>query len=159
MINITLTIFIFLCLINNVISKEKISTKCGSPDIITKNINNIQNKKQKKHSRRKLDSDGFQDFNIILEKKNIETEIYLNYLSIYKQKIINAMNEAVKAMKSLLKVKPLDCYSFNEDFLEDYDFYYWDKAKFGITKNNKKFYTCDFDIDLLILQDFIIRKR
>ena len=37
------------------------------------------------------------------------------------------MKKAAETMKSLLKVKPLDCYIFNEDFVEDFGFYYWDK--------------------------------
>ena len=64
------------------------------------------------------------------------------------------MKKAAETMKSLLKVKPLDCYIFNEDFVEDFGFYYWDKTKFGINENRKNFSTCSFGIDLLIFSRF-----
>ena len=66
-INFILIKIIVLCLINNVNSKEK-SHKCGAPEIIPKKIDDIPNKNQKTNFRRKLDSEGFQDFNIILDK-------------------------------------------------------------------------------------------
>ena len=105
--------------------------------------------------KRKLDND-YHDLNIVLEYKNIEKEIELNNLTSYKDLIINSMNKAAETLNSLLKaVQKRQCFLFYDDFVEEYGFYYWDKARFGINSAKKYFYTCDYGIDLLIFLRFI----
>ena len=135
---------------------KKISFKCdlGSKQNIPKKAKEIPLEKLNPKYKRKLDDNRFQDFNIVIELKNIETEIELNNLSQYHDLIINALKKAVETIKSLVKVRPYPCFSFDEDFLDEYGFHYWDKEKFGITDTKKSFDTCELNIDLLIVTRF-----
>ena len=54
-------------------------------------------------NKRKLDADGFHDFNIYLDVKNIERDITSNGLSAYHDLFIDSMKNAVKTIQSLLK--------------------------------------------------------
>ena len=130
-------------------------TKCGSnKQIIPRKIEEIKIKEDS-GEKRKLDND-YHDLNIVLEYKNIEKEIELNNLTSYKDLILNSMNKAAETLNSLLKaVQKRQCFLFYDDFVEEYGFYYWDKARFGINSTKKYFYTCDYGIDLLIFLRFI----
>ena len=100
---------------------------------------------------------GLPVLNIVLELTNIEKEISLYNLTPYRDLIINSLIKAVKTMKSLIKTKYYKCYTFNEDFLNEFGFNYWDKKQFGLNETIKSFRTCDFDIDLLIVVRFFNR--
>lgn len=131
-------ILLFLFLIEKEYSNSEIPSKCGGKSkYIPKKIKEIPSKEKSSLLQRKLEDDGYQDFNIVLEYKNIETEIELYNLTKYKTLIIKAMEEALIDMKSLLKTKEVGCYIFDEDFVEENEFYYWDKEKFGITDKKK----------------------
>ena len=111
--------------------------------------------KGQSHLKRKLNNkNGFRDINIVLDYKNIESEIDLNNLNQYKNLIINSMNKAAQAMSKLIQINSSDCFNFGEDFIDQYGFKYWDKERFGITNKKPNFTTCDFDIDLLIFTRF-----
>ena len=148
--------FHLIMLLIHIINSHK-KTKCGlQSKIIPKSVEESPNVNQ---FRRKLnnESDEYRDINIVLDYKNIETEIDLNNLNKIKTQIINSMNKAVETLKKLIKIKtPIACYIFEEDFIEEAGFYFWDKERFGITNEKKNFSTCDFDfgIDLLIFTRF-----
>ena len=148
--------FPLIMLLIHIINSHK-KTKCGlQSKIIPKSVEESPNVNQ---FRRKLnnESDEYRDINIVLDYKNIETEIDLNNLNKIKTQIINSMNKAVETLKKLIKIKtPIACYIFEEDFIEEAGFYFWDKERFGITNEKKNFSTCDFDfgIDLLIFTRF-----
>ena len=111
--------------------------------------------KGQSHLKRKLNNkNGFRDINIVLDYKNIESEIDLNNLNQYKNLIINSMNKAAQAMSKLIQINSSDCFNFGEDFIDQFGFKYWDKERFGITNKKPNFITCDFDIDLLIFTRF-----
>ena len=130
-------------------------TYCTDTDeIIPKKVKDIPNKNPNTFKLLKVNKDDFQDFNIVLELKNIETEIKLYNLTKYESLLINSLKKAVQTIKSLIKVIPYSCYNFNEDFLDEYGFYYWDRDKFGIYKYKNYFNTCDYNIDLLIVTRF-----
>ena len=148
---IWLILIIFLILIIKEKSEKTSPLKCGNPSKITpKGISPIPIKNNLQ-SRRHLE---YKDFKIVLETKNIETEIKLYKLTKYQYIILNAMTEALKNIQSLFKVRKIDCYTFKEDFAEEFGYHYWDKEKFGISGSKKNFSNCDYDIDLLIFTRF-----
>ena len=142
----------------HIINSQK-RTKCGlNSKIIPKLIEEDPNENQYQFGRKlSNESEEYRDINIVLDYKNIETEIELNNLNKYKSLIINSMNKAVETLKNLVKIKtPISCFTLEVDFIEYVGFYFWDKERFGITNEKKKFSTCDFDnkIDLLIFTRF-----
>ena len=148
---ISLSLIIFLILIVKEKSEKNSPLKCGNPSkIIPKGINPIPNK-NKSQPRRHLE---FKDFKIVLETKNIETEIKLYNLTKYQYIILNSITESLKYIQSLFKVRKLECYTFKENFVEEFGFHYWDKEKFGISGSKRNFSNCDYDIDLLIFTRF-----
>ena len=114
-----LTLIFFILIIKNCDNLERPKFyRCGFDDekydpIIIKDFKPI-NKTNLLYKRR-LDSDGFKDFNIYLDIANIENDIRINNLDKYHDLFINSMKKAVKTLTNLLKVKPL------EDNFEIYD--------------------------------------
>ena len=90
-------------------SDNKKVHKCSSHEIIPKKVKELQINENYTYTRKLEDDNEFQDFNIVLELKNIETEIELYNLTQYQSLIINSMKKAVETMKSLIKVKPYSC--------------------------------------------------
>jgi len=62
--------------------------------------------KQIKDQRRRIetDSEGFKDFNIYLDTKNIIKNIQDNHLEDYQDFFIESLNNVINSIKSLLKV-------------------------------------------------------
>ena len=90
--------FPLIMLLIHIINSHK-KTKCGlKSKIIPKSVEESPNVNQ---FRRKLnnESDEYRDINIVLDYKNIETEIDLNNLNKIKTQIINSMNKAVETLK------------------------------------------------------------
>ena len=151
----------FLVLIALLINKRKSENqekvfKCGSQkEKIEPRLVKESTIKRQSHLKRKLNNkNGFRDINIVLDYKNIESEIDLNSLNQYKNLIINSMNKAAQTIKKLIQINSSDCFDFGEDFIDQNGFKYWDKERFGITNKKPNFTTCDFDIDLLIFTRF-----
>ena len=112
----------FLIFLFNVIRthKEKSSFKCRSK------INRIKPKEAKefpknnKTSKRNLADEEFNYFNILLDYKHFESQMKLYNLNKYHDLYINSMNKVVETLQSLLKVFPRGCYTFEEDFLDEF---------------------------------------
>ena len=96
------------------------------------------NNKTKNLYKRSLNSDGFKNFSIYLDTKNIENDIKINNLDSYHDLFINSMKNAINTIQSLLRVKPLVTeYQFTSKTLrEDLNIKEWDKTKFGDTVQN-----------------------
>ena len=141
-------IFIFFSLIN-ITSNHKCGTNAK---IIPKKVKETFIKRNKTLTKRRIDEDKF---NIYLELTNIEEEIKLNKLNEFHDIIINSLKKAAETLTSLLKPIYQGCYQFNDSFVEDYGYYHWNKKQFGFNNTNKIFYTCDYDIDLLIFSRFM----
>ena len=152
--------FLFLSLIlnNPACSKQKNFHRCGIYDkkVMPKVQEGIPNKEGQFKFKRKLDSDGFKDFNIYLELENLESEIEENGLSKYHDLFINSMKKAANTLTKLLKVKPnIDSnpiiYIKDED-LTDLEITKWDKTKFGDDAfTNNRVSLNSLDIDLVIV--------
>ena len=98
------------------------------------------------------DVDGFKDFNIHLDLLNFEDEVKLYNLTDRRELYINGMNKAIKTIKSLLKVKPIERnYGFTDDQLTNIEIYNWNKTLIG---NNCSKGMFELGIDLFIFVRF-----
>ena len=151
-----LNIIIQIFLIKNCFSLERPKFyRCGFDDekvepIILKGYNPV-NKTSNLYKRR-LDSDGFKDFNIYLDVKNVENDIKLNGLDSYHDLFINSMKKAVETIQALLKVRPPDKeYLFTDDHIKALNIKEWDRSKIGDAANLKGVTMNSLGIDLIIL--------
>ena len=146
--------FLFLLfIINYITSLERPKLyKCGFDDKreepilykIYKPINKTNNL-----YKRKLDDDGFKDFNIYLDVKNVENDIKIYNLDSYHDLFINSMKKAVQTLQTLLKVKPHDNeYFFENKDITDLNIKEWDENKIGsqAKKDGKSMYSLGIDL-------------
>ena len=131
-----LTLIFFILIIKNCDNLERPKFyRCGFDDekydpIIIKDFKPIN--KTNFLDKRRLDSDGFKDFNIYLDIANIENDIRINNLDKYHDLFINSMKKAVKTLTNLLKVKPLeDNFEIYDSVLQQLNINHWNKSNFG----------------------------
>ena len=158
---IIVLIYVLIAYINSSQDIKK-SYRCGTNNkIIPRKIESISTNKKKALYKRKLDNNNFFDedkFNIKIETTNIEKEIVIYSLNKYHDIIINSIQNAAETLNSLLRSVDRDCFEFEQDFMDDAGYYYWDRSQFGINSKNTSFFTCDYDIDLLIFYRFMNRE-
>ena len=143
--------FAFILLVYVVYSQDgTIKYKCGEylnnfkPIKASLNLGNVTIK-------RKLDNNGFKEFNIGLDTKNLETELEIFNLKKYKNLFFDSMNQAIETLTSLLKVKPSLCHILSATVYDNLGIKYWDKKKFGVNEKTQEFTLCNSNIDLLIV--------
>ena len=102
--------------------------------------------------KRRLDPDGFKDFHIYLDVKNVERDIRIYALDDYHDLLINSMKKAVETLQNLLRVKPHAYeYSFLDgDIDEELKIKDWDKNIVGTTATLSGKTMASQDIDLII---------
>ena len=150
---IILFLLIFLIKSNTSSERQKFY-RCGFDDekikpLILKGLKPIN--KTNNLRKRKLDSDGFHDFHIYLDVKNIERDIRSNGLDEYHDLFIKSMEKAVKTIESLLKVKPLDKeYFFSNANIESLNIRDWDKSVVGDSATYNDVSMNSQEIDLII---------
>ena len=116
------------------------------------------NKEKEEHKRRidsQVDTDGFKEFNIYLDLENIKYDIERFGLTAYKEFFISSMEKAVSALKTLLKVKPLNKdYALSNDNFRELNIEKYNTEIFGDTaKANHKSFSSE-GIDLAIFGMF-----
>ena len=152
-------LFYFLFIIAIVSCGKKNTNKkqifqCGVDMIKTtpipaKNVIPLKNKNIIK--KRELDSDGFKDFNIYLDLENFNKEIEKFHLDDKRELFVEGMQKAVKTLKLLLKVKPIEKnYGFYDENLIDLSINYWNGTAIGNTSKGMK----ELGIDLYIFVRF-----
>ena len=150
-----LSIFIFLfLLINNTLEKDKIMYKCGKNDLKIK-PQALKSSILLDHNntvyKRRLDSNGFKDFNIYFDFTNIKEEIKKYNLIQYENLFISSINKVINTFRDLLKVKPLKyAYYMSNKSITKMNITYWDTSKFGNEAAEKGITTDALDIDLII---------
>ena len=94
--------------------------------------------KYDKSSKRRIDdevaSDGFKEFNITLDTKNVENDIEKLGLQNQKDFFISSMKKAVETLQTLLRVRPLDKnlgYYLTDNDFKSLNISKWDEEKFG----------------------------
>ena len=158
-IKIFVIILHFHFLIKYAISTQNgnVSFKCGIDSVQTSSeflyITQINNSNYHNDDRR-LDSDGFKDFNIYIETYNLEEEMKQYNLTDYHNIFINSMIKAKETLESLLKVKNPKCYTLSDNQIMNIDINYWDKTKIGSDARKKNISTCTNDIDLIVFTRF-----
>ena len=102
--------------------------------------------------KRRLDPDGFKDFQIYLDVKNVERDIRIYALDDYHDLLINSMKKAVETLQALLRVKPLtaEYYFYDNQIEEDLKIKEWDKNIVGTTATLSGKTMASLDIDLII---------
>ena len=158
--NILLFIFTSINLWHSINSEqEKMIYKCGKnelkikPTILKNGISIDQNNPL---YQRRLDSNGFKDFNIYLDLTNIEKGIIENNLIKYRNLFLNSFQKAIKTLESLLKVKPLkNKYYIEHQTIREMGIDYWDTSKFGDIAGSKGITTYSLGIDLIIFGKFL----
>ena len=147
--------FVFILLVFVAYSQDEIiQYKCGEysnkPEPIKASLTLA-----KETIKRKLDNNGFKEFNIGLDTKNLEKEMEIYKITKYKNIFFDAMNQAIETLKSLLKVKPSKCYILSATTYDNLGFKYWDKKKYGVNESNQQFNLCYSNLDLLIVGKFL----
>ncbi len=135
-------IFIFFALLINITNeRDKIMFKCGKNNLKMKpkkSENRIPINRKDPNYKRRLDSDGFKDFNIYFDFTNIEQEIKQYKLTNYKNIFVSSINKAIQTIQSLLKVKPLIyAYYIENKKSREMGINYWDKEKFSTLAGKK----------------------
>ena len=150
-------LFMFLMIYGQPSNKEAIPYKCGVDSDQTFSefsyVTPIKNSKFHIDERR-LDNDGFKNFNIYLDTCNLEEEMKEYNLTHYSNLFIDSMKKAIETLESLLKVKETGCYYFKDEDMKDIDIHYWDKTKIGTEAFNNSITTCSNNIDLFIFARF-----
>ena len=148
-------ILFVIYIINNSINLEAPKLhRCGFDDekekpILLKGYKPI-NKTNNLYKRR-LDPDGFKDFKIYLDVKNIEKDIRINQLNDYHDLFINSMTKAVETLQTLLRVRADGGeYTFEDVDIEELNITDWDKNKVGTDAKNRGITMTSLDIDLII---------
>ena len=118
-----LFIFIIFSSINYYFCQEKESLgRCGADDIKLKPVSAKGVPFTKSQlSKRKLDSEGFEDFVIYFDPTNLkhDFEVYTNFTQ-YQDLIFNGIYKAIATLQKLIKVKPLKySYKFNVSELKE----------------------------------------
>ena len=152
-------IFIFFALLINITNeRDKIMFKCGKNNLKMKpkkSENRIPINSKDPNYKRRLDSEGFKDFNIYFDFTNIEQEIKQYKLTNYKNIFVSSINKAIQTIQSLLKVKPLIyAYYIENKQIREMGINYWDKEKFGTLARQKGITTETLEIDLVIFGRF-----
>ena len=99
----------------------------------------------------KSDKNVFKNFNIYVDKFNIEKDIVSFELQQYRDIIINSIDKAANTLQKLLKVKPIDYgYQFSNKDLKDLGIHDWDQKKFGDDAKKRKIDMKTLGIDLII---------
>ena len=152
--------FLFLIIFISIIiyaSNKKFNYHCGTNNLkikpkileLKKEINTID--PLYKRRMEDIDEDGFKNFNIYVDKLNIEYELKMHEMNGYKDIIISSLDKAAETLQNLLKVKPLDNnYNFRNKDLKELDIKKWDKEKFGDTATKKNIDMLTLGIDLVI---------
>ena len=109
---VSVMIYFFL-LINIIISNKTSQYHCGTNNLKIKPKNlepkieiNIEDPSYKRRMSN-IDEDGFKNFNIYVDKINIEKDIAYYKLQEYRSLILNSIDKAASTLGKLLKVKPL----------------------------------------------------
>ena len=150
----------FLIIINSIIiitSNEKLNYHCGTNNLKIKpkilKPKRVINTTDPSYKRRMedLDEDGFKNFNIYVDKLNIEYDLKRFRMNEYHDIIINSLNKAAETLQKLLRVKPLDYgYQFEKEDFEEIGINKWDKEKFGEKAMSKNVDMLTLGIDLII---------
>ena len=139
--------------------EEQIVYKCGKNNlkIEPQKAKNpiLINHNNNTHSKRKLDNDGFKEFNIYMDLTNIKQGIKTYNLKKYENLFISAFDKVITTIKKLLKVKPLKyAYYIDSDSIRNMKVYNWDTSKFGDEAKKKGITTDTLDLDLVIFGRF-----
>ena len=113
-----------------------------------------QKESQKRRINGEIDSEGYKDFNIHLDTKNILKNIEDKNLNAYKDFFIDSMNKVISAIKSLLKVKPLqEVYYVSDEDLTKLGLSAWDTEVFGTAayNNGKTFQSQNIDLAIFAM--------
>ena len=155
--NIIFIMIYFFLLINIIISNKTSQYHCGvnKLKIKPKNIEpkikvNIEDPSYKRRMS-DIDEDGFKNFNIYVDKINIEKDITKYKMEKYRTLILNSIDKAANALQKLLKVKPLENgIQFSNEELNDIEIYNWDSNKFGDYAVRRNIDMNQLGIDLII---------
>ena len=155
--NIVFIMIYFFLLINIIISNKTSQYHCGvnKLKIKPKNIEpkikvNIEDPSYKRRMS-DIDEDGFKNFNIYVDKINIEKDITKYKMEKYRTLILNSIDKAANALQKLLKVKPLENgIQFSDEELNDIEIYNWDSNKFGDYAVRRNIDMNQLGIDLII---------
>ena len=136
---IYLILYLSIIFYNKAEEDSNIIYRCGEDDfnpipLSPDNITPLKEDEQK--FKRLLDSDGFKDFNIYLDLLNFDDEIGKYNLQDTKDLFVSGMKKAIKTLQSLLKVKPILNYVFDDKNLTDIKINNWNKSMNG--SENKK---------------------
>ena len=136
--------------------------RCGEDDfkqipLSPDNIAPLKNNGKK--LKRLIDSDGFKDFNIYLDLLNFDDEVEKYKLQDKKDLFVTGMQKAIKTLQSLLKVKPISNYVFNDTHLTDIKIYNWNKSMIGSDNKKKGIGMNDLGVDLYIFVRFGDKKE
>ena len=108
-------LFILFCnLISSDASEDDVDIvkiyKCGNDNVTPKEITSDNVVPLPKNYRRALDvdEDGYKEMNIVLDLVNFDYEINQYGLQARRQLFINGMNKAIKTLKSLVRIKPME---------------------------------------------------
>jgi len=148
-LNIFFFFLIFASSFNYCFFKESdIIYRCGSDDfkVMPKADKGIPIN-ESNTSKRKLDSDGFQDFKIYFDPTNLIKDLVVYNLTHYQDIFLNGIQKAIETLQKLLKIKPLqNDHLVTLQSLGGYGVDIWDTEKFG----NKSFYILSSGYDLII---------
>ena len=153
---VSVMIYFFL-LINIIISNKTSQYHCGTNNLKIKPKNlepkieiNIEDPSYKRRMSN-IDKDGFKNFNIYVDKINIEKDIAYYKLQKYQSLILNSIDKAASTLGKLLKVKPLvNRLQFSDEELNDIEIYNWDWNKFGDSAMRRNIDMNSLGIDLII---------
>ena len=115
-------------------------------------INNGKPTIKSQKSLRSTSEKSFKDFNIYLDKTNLEKELVQYGLSDLKTTFLSSINKCIKTLQTLLKVTTSQTnYNIPDNFFQTQGIKYWDTSKFGSSAiQNKRIGLVDLGIDLAI---------
>ena len=110
-------------------------------NLLPNRVIEVSDQEKEKHKRRiesETDADGFKNFNIYVDLENIKNDIKNLGLEDNEDFFISSIQNAVNALTSLLKVKPLkDNYYLNDEDFRKLEIAKWETEKFGTAAKNK----------------------
>ena len=148
---ILINIFFLFFLPINTSKNNSIFFKCGVDERQAKPLP-ATNMIPIKNDKRKLDSDGFKDFNIYLDLKNIKIGINRYNLQAYEDLFITSLNKVVNTLQTLLRVKAPDtAFIFYDEHITSLGIEDWNKSMIG---NHSLGSTYDLGVDLFMFGRF-----
>ena len=127
-------------------------------NLLPNRVIEVSDQEKEKHKRRiesETDADGFKNFSIYVDLENIKNDIKNLGLEDNEDFFISSIQNAVKALTSLLKVKPLiGNYYLNDEDFKKLGIDKWETEKFGTAAKNKNIYFQNLNIDLVIFGMF-----